>query len=69
MSRAKLAAVTRLKLDRMVVQACAGLTITPDQLMAELTAGGDIESIETEELSAGGLRVVALTIDSMRYKK
>ena len=52
-----------------IIRACDGLTITPDQLRDELIAGGDMESIETGELSARGLRFVARTLDLMRYGK
>lgn len=55
------------RLRRMIEAACKGLSITPEQLRAELEAGGDIHDLAPGELSERGLRMVAETLTVMRY--
>ena len=56
-------------IDRLIYDACNDLFITPDQLRAELEEGGDIRDLESGELSARGLRIVAETLNTMRYAR
>jgi hypothetical protein len=54
-------------LERMTEIACEGLTITPDQLRAEPTEGGDIPDLVSGALTSKALRLTARTLALMRY--
>ena len=56
-----------LNVDTMIERACDGQTISYDQLKDELV--DDLRDIESGELTPRGLRLVARTLDFMRYTK
>jgi hypothetical protein len=47
-------------------RACKGLTISPEELRAELEEGGDLPDVESGALSPQALRQTAITLDLMR---
>src|SRR5215217_1160140 len=51
----------------MLEMACEDLTITPEQLRAELTEGGDIPDLVSGALTSKALRLTARTLALMRY--
>lgn len=51
----------------LIASACEGLTITPEQLLAELTEGGDMPDLQSGSLTPQALRLTARTLALMRY--
>jgi hypothetical protein len=51
----------------MLEIACEGLSLTPEQLRAELTEGGDIPDLQSGALTPQALRLTARTLALMRY--
>ena len=56
------------EVNRLIVEACEGLSIRPAHLYSELVADGDIPSIRSGELAPKGLRIVAETLALMRQE-
>lgn len=52
------------RLRRMVEVACRGLSITPEQLWAELEENGDLADVECGAFSPDGLRLVAESLSA-----
>jgi hypothetical protein len=53
--------------ERRLEAACEGLSITPEQLRAELEAGGDLPGLVSGALTPQALRLTARTLALMRY--
>jgi hypothetical protein len=51
----------------MIHRACEGLSITDEQLRAELEAGGDLPDIQSGALTPKALRLAAETLSLLRY--
>jgi hypothetical protein len=51
----------------MIQRACEGLSITDEQLHAELEAGGDLPDIQSGALTPKALRLTAETLSLLRY--
>jgi hypothetical protein len=51
----------------MLEMACEGFSITPAQLQAELSEGGDLPDLVSGALTPKALRLVAQTLAIMRH--
>jgi hypothetical protein len=51
----------------MLKIACAGLSLTPEQLRQELEEGGDLPDLQSGVLTPHGLRLIAETLALMKY--